>query len=57
MKVSLDEFKVLQDAVYEGDYKEQYIPLYAEFSDFCETDFSNPEYIKLLEGLVKIKVV
>jgi hypothetical protein len=56
MKVSLPTFKALQSLVYDGEFDEGLIPIYQEFAEFCNTDFSNPEYIKLIGGLIDIDV-
>lgn len=56
MKVSLKEYHLLQDLVYDGLFSEDFIALYTEFADFCETSFENPEYARLVEGLINVKV-
>jgi len=56
MKVSFPIYHSIQRAVYEGEYQPELIPVYHEYADFCETNFENPEYIKLLEGLIKIEI-
>lgn len=56
MKVSLKEYHLLQDLVYDGLFSEDFIGLYTEFADFCETPFERPEYTRLLDGLINLKV-
>lgn len=57
MKVSLDIYKALQRAVYDGEYLPELIPIYHEFAEFAETSFEKPLYARLLDGLVKLEVV
>lgn len=57
MKVTVKEYKALQDAVYDGYHNDKLVPLYVEFADFAGTSFTNPVFVKLIEGLTKIKVV
>lgn len=56
MKVTLEIFKALQSAVYDGVIVDELIPIYHEFASFCETEFNSPDYAKLVEGLIHIEV-
>lgn len=56
MIVTKEDFKVLQSLIYDGEFSEEYIPLYADYAEFCETDIQNPVYIRLLEGLLSLEV-
>jgi len=56
MKVSLSVFKALQEVVYEGNFIEDLIPVYHEFADFSGTDFTSPDYARLVEGLINLQV-